>query len=82
MASELLHPMYFERTDAVDLDDVALRNGEMAHPFGHDNVRPRWHVLTRMLVKPRTHSHAENSREHRNVFVGIVPVRGKLCPRR
>jgi hypothetical protein len=36
-----LYPMDFEWTDAVHLDDVALRDGEVMHPFGQDDVRNR-----------------------------------------
>jgi hypothetical protein len=56
----LSHPIYFERPDAVDLDDVALRYGKVMHALGHDKVGARWHIFAGFFVKLVTSSDAED----------------------
>jgi hypothetical protein len=69
-----LYPMDFEGTDAVYLDDVAFRDGEVMHPFGQDDVGTGRHIAARVFVELVTHTDTPHTREDGDVFVDLVPV--------
>src|SRR5262245_7871160 len=75
------YPMNFKWTNAMDLDDVALRDREVMHPFRQKNVRSRSHILTSMRVELVTNSQAPNSRKYGDVFIDRMPMRRKLSTR-
>src|SRR5690349_17996652 len=70
----LFYPMYFERTYAVELYHVAFRHRKMMHAFGHYHVRSCRHVPAGIHVEFVTGSDTEDSREHSDIFVDIVPM--------
>ena len=67
-----------EWPDAVYLDDIALRDGEVMHPFGQDDVGAGRHITARVLVELVPHTDAPHTGEDRDVFIDLVPVRRNL----
>jgi hypothetical protein len=57
----LFYPVYFEWTDAVNLDNVPLRHTKMVHAFRQHDVGPCGHVLASIFVELITGPHAEDS---------------------
>jgi hypothetical protein len=57
----LFYPVYFEWTDAVNLDNVPLRYTKMVHAFRQNDVGPCGHVLASIFVELITGPHAEDS---------------------
>jgi hypothetical protein len=67
--------MDFEWTDAVHLDDVALRDGEDASLWAGRCKEPAGHITARVFVELVTHSDAPHTGEDGDVF--IDPANGE-----